>query len=413
MIELNSCNICCKKSNNNFIKCSICKNSYHFKCLRFKNFEKNYFVKDSIYWYCNSCKYNWPFANLNDDAFIVANSNINDIDNIVILKNQCKNLSFNYSSYSDYSILSHENDIDPDNNFFNNIRNNCKYYDINTNFKTDVNKSLSIIHINARNLNTNFEPLTNFLESTFHKFDVIAVSETGVKDVSTNQYKLEGYRVNHICRKTTKYGGVSLYVKNELNFNIVENMCYCIDDVYECIPIELCNSNEKNTIISCVYRKSGSNINKFNNHFNEFITNVKCTKKPVYICGDFNIDLLKSEKNVGTKNFIELLYSNSFLPLINLPSRITKDTTTMIDNIFTNDITSINKTHCGLYINDVSDHLPVFCITDKNIEKNCKTTCINSRVINDESIEAIKEDLYKEKWSNVFNSTKKIILLTQ
>ena len=86
-------------------------------------------------------------------------------------------------------------------------------------------------------------------------------------------------------------------------------------------------------------------------------------KKPVYICGDFNIDLLKSEKNVGTKNFIELLYSNSFRPLINLPSRITKDTTTMIDNIiFTNDITSINKTHCGLYINDVSDHLPVFCL---------------------------------------------------
>ena len=58
--------------------------------------------------------------------------------------------------------------------------------------------------------------------------------------------------------------------------------------------------------------------------------------KNVYICGDFNIDLLKIEVNNETKVFIDTMYSMGLFPLIIRPSRLTEFTSTLIDNIFSN-----------------------------------------------------------------------------
>ncbi len=78
------------------------------------------------------------------------------------------------------------------------------------------------------------------------------------------------------------------------------------------------------------------------------------------ICGDFNIDLLNPNGHQKTTEFIQTMYSNSLFPVITKPSRITIDTATLIDNIFTNEINY--EIVGGLLINDISDHLPVFAI---------------------------------------------------
>ena len=44
------------------------------------------------------------------------------------------------------------------------------------------------------------------------------------------------------------------------------------------------------------------------------------------------------------------------------PTRITKESATIIDNIFTNELQRI--TSSGIIINDMSDHLPIFQICD-------------------------------------------------
>ena len=57
------------------------------------------------------------------------------------------------------------------------------------------------------------------------------------------------------------------------------------------------------------------------------------------------------------------------MPLSTKPTRITKSTATLIDNIFTN---NANKTghQTGILLNDISDHLPIFTITEHEM-KNC------------------------------------------
>ena len=53
--------------------------------------------------------------------------------------------------------------------------------------------------------------------------------------------------------------------------------------------------------------------------------------------GDFNIDLLNMSTHQSTNDYIDINFTNSFLPLITKPTRITSTTATLIDNIFSYD----------------------------------------------------------------------------
>ena len=85
-------------------------------------------------------------------------------------------------------------------------------------------------------------------------------------------------------------------------------------------------------------------------------------EKTAFILGDFNIDLLKYHDNNLVNTFVNLMYSYSFFPCIDRPTRIytTKRGTTisLIDNIFTND--TDHKIKSGNLITDISDHFPNF-----------------------------------------------------
>ena len=61
-------------------------------------------------------------------------------------------------------------------------------------------------------------------------------------------------------------------------------------------------------------------------------------KKEIILMGDFHINLLHSDLDKETSNFMDNIYSNSFFPMINLPTCITASPKTLIDNIFYIDI---------------------------------------------------------------------------
>ena len=80
-----------------------------------------------------------------------------------------------------------------------------------------------------------------------------------------------------------------------------------------------------------------------------------------------SIDLLQHETHDCVRQFLDLMYSIGLYPLITKPTRISQNTATLIDNIFTTDIEQHYT--CGLLINDISDHLPIFAV-GKYINKN-------------------------------------------
>ena len=109
--------------------------------------------------------------------------------------------------------------------------------------------------------------------------------------------------------------------------------------------------------------------------------------------------MLKHECHTGTDIFLNNLFSFGLYPVIHRPSRITSYTSTLIDNILTNDVN--RKLFSGLVISDVTDHLPIFCIAiSENKNEKCFTQKTSKYTINDKTIGKLKNDLSNIDWSN-------------
>lgn len=74
---------------------------------------------------------------------------------------------------------------------------------------------------------------------------------------------------------------------------------------------------------------------------------------------DWNLDLMKHQSRDITGEFLDVMFSRSFSPLIIQPTRITSNTATLIDNIFTNDPNNCSASYSGLLFTDISDHFPI------------------------------------------------------
>ena len=77
---------------------------------------------------------------------------------------------------------------------------------------------------------------------------------------------------------------------------------------------------------------------QFQTYFDRKIERLSSTKKPIYVMGDFNIDLLKSETCDFSHNFLLSMQSYSFSPVFDNPTRIKNNSATFIDNILVNRI---------------------------------------------------------------------------
>ena len=79
------------------------------------------------------------------------------------------------------------------------------------------------------------------------------------------------------------------------------------------------------------------------------------------------------------------MYAIGLYPLIDRPTRISNQSFSLIDNIFTN-VTNYNITS-GILINDITDHLPVFAIcTYPNPNRQIKKLYIKKRIVIDNNI---------------------------
>ena len=94
------------------------------------------------------------------------------------------------------------------------------------------------------------------------------------------------------------------------------------------------------------------------NYLNPVLDKLSKESKQVFLLGDFNIDLLNYNDHQPTNEFLDSLASNSFLPYILQPTRLTSHSKTLIDNIFSNVISY--EVISGNITATISDHLPQF-----------------------------------------------------
>ena len=99
-------------------------------------------------------------------------------------------------------------------------------------------------------------------------------------------------------------------------------------------------------------------MNAFLAEFSTFLQRVKNLNKLSYICGDYNIDLLKVKINPRFGEFFYHIISSGFFPKISLPTRFSDQSAILIDNVFSTNIEE--KEVSGILLNHISDHQLLF-----------------------------------------------------
>ena len=95
--------------------------------------------------------------------------------------------------------------------------------------------------------------------------------------------------------------------------------------------------------------------------------------------GDYDIKILTYDTHAATVEFVDMLYSHAFLPLINRPTRITQNSTTIIDNITYPRKTSVECGQNGIFVTEKSDNFPLFHIGKNTQIAQTGDTYISSR----------------------------------
>ena len=128
------------------------------------------------------------------------------------------------------------------------------------------------------------------------------------------------------------------------------------------------------------------------------------SNKLFYATDNFNLNVVDYNKNEKVTKFLNLTFEYGFVPVINKPTRVTKNTAAAIDHVITNSL--LHRTiNTGIRKLDISDHFPIFLIakTEKKLTPEGKVQ-ITKRLINNKTKEKFKNALQEMTWDDVINS---------
>ena len=103
------------------------------------------------------------------------------------------------------------------------------------------------------------------------------------------------------------------------------------------------------------------NLYDFNNNYlSNLLDKVSKEQKSIFLLDDFSVNLLNYNDHNPANEFLDSLASNSFVPYIKQPNRLTSHSKTLIDNIFYNIISP--EAISGNLTSTILDLLPQFMI---------------------------------------------------
>jgi len=276
----------------------------------------------------------------------------------------------------------------------------CKYYDEET-FNAMVrgkNVSFSMLHINLGSSIKNYSLLKAHLSNLAIEFDIIAITEAGVRNIELVSHMFEGYQFYYKepMHKTTK-GGTGVFVKEELNNKLLRR-----NDLDLKIPqVEDIWFEVNNTIVAVIYKHPKGTNALFVETLEMKLDIIIKENKIGIICGDININLLQQTSS-DVKSYTDVLLSHNFIPTITLPTRITDHSVTLLDHINVyRPIKELGRVaECGNVFFDISDHLPNFITLEGS--KSIKSERPYIRIYSEKNISKFKTAVANISWTDVY-----------
>ena len=230
--------------------------------------------------------------------------------------------------------------------------------------KLTMSRGVKILHQNIRGLLGNIWNLTTVFEK-YKNIDILTVSETHINSGSYSDndylYQIPGYSFEKRNRRNGRSGGICIYISHKFKW---KRRLDLERDEIECMIIEIFPTNAKSFLVGCIYRPpDGSRYlpRDFDKIFEQILIAVNSLSIETIILGDLNVNYLKQHSGKELKNMIAL---NGFKQLIKGPTRITAESSTLIDVILSNNESSIAKTDVAAL--SLSDHDIIGCVRKLN-----------------------------------------------
>ena len=241
---------------------------------------------------------------------------------------------------------------------------NCRYFDPDECCKyiDSVPHHLSYLHLNCQGLSAKWDKF-QLLLSSMNEFDFIGLSEA-YHHKCDRRLHVPGYHplMSKLRDGSNSRGGVALLVKDCFECNIRSDLSVFIPHVIESIVVE-CKLDRQKYMVAIVYRPNSpphANVDCFTLHLLELLDLLDQQNCKCIVMGDMNIDLLKSHFDANISDYVDNVYARGFVSVITIPTRITPNSATLIDHIYTN--TKNNNIQSGVIVTDVSDHYATFYI---------------------------------------------------
>ena len=136
---------------------------------------------------------------------------------------------------------------------------------------------------------------------------------------------------------------------------------------------------------------------------NTFLANSKTTDKTCFLVGDLNFNLIDYQSNVEVRDFVNLIFQHSLVPIVSKPTRVTKNNATLIDYITTNSFMN-QENLTGILKTNIFDHFPIFTISVKHgLDSSDKKVTTRKRIINADSIQDFRDILSEVNWENLYS----------
>lgn len=209
--------------------------------------------------------------------------------------------------------------------------------------------TFKIAHVNVRSLFTGFGDLVQAVLD--NDISILAVSETWLApEVPNNMVSIPDF---HFYRKDrlTRGGGVGFYVLDSLSVDIIMSES---DSDIEHIWIKV-RIKSRSLAAGCFYRPPKGNVNRFIDKVENALSAVVPCVDEVIMLGDVNVNLFQSDNA-----FSKLCDIYNFTQLITEPTRITRDTQSLLDPVAVTCPELVYESGT-IGMDNVSDHRLAYC----------------------------------------------------
>ena len=216
---------------------------------------------------------------------------------------------------------------------------------------------LKIAHLNAVSLPKYRDEIFRVVNST--NFDVIGISETNVKkNTPKDLYQMQGYKFFNANRENRHCGGVGIFIKDIYSQNAKIINVNFKEKQPEILFMEV-KINSTKILIGVIYKSPCIRYGIFNEIF-EYLAHFSIKYEHAIFMGDFNINQLDVNSPAFKYFRDDIMTPLSLTQLIKTPTRITKESCTLIDLLLVNSPTNVRVTG-NTCISANLDHSMIYC----------------------------------------------------